>query len=114
MSHYKRDFSVDRGLLRITLIASFIGGCGTVAAFGLLKLISLFTNLFFYQAVSFAGHSPADNTLGLWVIALPVIGGLIVGLMARFGSDKIRGHGIPEAIEAILFRKSQVQPKVAV
>ncbi|MFX7898832.1 chloride channel protein, partial [Acinetobacter baumannii] len=61
-----------------------------------------------------ADRSPAANTLGLWVIVVPVIGGLIVGLMARFGSEKIRGHGIPEAIEAILFGKSKMSPKVAV
>jgi len=58
--------------------------------------------------------SPATNTLGLAVIAVPAIGGLIIGLMARYGSEKIRGHGIPEAIEAILFNKSRMSPKVAV
>lgn len=115
MQHiHKGDFTADTRLLRISLIAAVIGGCGTLAAILLLKLIYLFTNIFFYQTLSFANHSPADNHLGLWVIPLPVIGGLIVGLMARFGTDKIRGHGIPEALEAILFGKSRMSPKVAV
>lgn len=95
-------------------IAMAIGAVSTGAAFVLLNLIHFFTNLFFFQTLSFADSSPAANTLGLWVIALPVAGGLIAGLIARYGSDKVRGHGIPEAIEAILFRKSRMSPKVAV
>ncbi len=77
-------------------------------------LINLFTNFFFFQSLSFASRSPAGNTLGLWVIVIPVIGGLVIGLIARYGSEAIRGHGIPEAIEAILFGKSKMSPKVAV
>ncbi|MDN7560995.1 chloride channel protein [Burkholderia orbicola] len=111
---HKRDFSTNARLPRIALLAAGIGLLSTLAAFVLLSLIHLFTNLFFFQQFSFAEHSPANNTLGAWVIAIPVIGGLIVGLMARFGSEKIRGHGIPEAIEAILFGKSRMSPKVAI
>ncbi|MFC5473862.1 chloride channel protein [Paraherbaspirillum soli] len=111
---HKRDFAADTRLLRTSLIAIAIGGCGTLAAFVLLNLIRLFTNLFFYQSFSFATRSPAAHHLGAWVILLPVLGGLIVGLIARFGSEKIRGHGIPEAIEAILFGKSKMSAKVAV
>ncbi|SDY44082.1 H+/Cl-antiporter ClcA [Collimonas sp. OK242] len=111
---HKRDFAADTRLLKISLIAVLIGGFGTLAAFALLKLIRLFTNLFFYQTLSFVTRSPADNHLGAWVILLPVVGGLIVGLIARFGSEKIRGHGIPEAIEAILFGKSKMSAKVAI
>ncbi|KVV47839.1 chloride channel protein [Burkholderia ubonensis] len=111
---HKRDFATNDRLPRIALLAAVIGVLSTLAAFVLLSLIHLFTNLFFFQRFSFAGHSPAGNALGAWVIAVPVIGGLIVGMMARFGSEKIRGHGIPEAIEAILFGKSRMSPKVAV
>lgn len=111
---HARDFARTPGLSRLILLAAFIGFCGVPAAWLLLHLIQGFTNLFFYQTLSFAPTSPAHNTLGLAVIALPVIGGLIVGAMARFGSDKIRGHGIPEAIEAILFGKSKMSPRVAV
>lgn len=114
LHHLRRDFSADPRLLRISLIAVVIGACGTVAAFALLGLIHLFTNLFFFQTWSFATRSPAEHHLGAWVILLPVTGGLIVGLMARFGSEKIRGHGIPEAIEAILFGKSKMSAKVAI
>lgn len=85
---HKRDFSTNERLPRIALLAAVIGLLSTLAAFVLLSLIHLFTNLFFFQQFSFADHSPANNTLGAWVIAVPVIGGLIVGLMARFGSRR--------------------------
>ncbi|CAI8787998.1 MULTISPECIES: chloride channel protein [Burkholderia] len=111
---HKRDFSTNERLPRIALLAAGIGLLSTLAAFVLLSLIHLFTNLFFFQHFSFTERSPANHTLGAWVIVVPVIGGLIVGLMARFGSEKIRGHGIPEAIEAILFGKSRMSPKVAI
>lgn len=113
MRSHQRDFAPDRRIIFLCLIAVVIGGVSTVAAFVLLNLIHFFTNLFFFQTFSFADRLPATHTLGLWVIAVPVAGGLIAGLIARYGSDKVRGHGIPEAIEAILFRKSQMSPKVA-
>jgi H+/Cl- antiporter ClcA/CBS domain-containing protein len=117
MSHpnaHKRDFSTNVRLPGISALAVLIGCLATLAAFVLLSLIHLFTNIFFFGTFSFVERSPAHNTLGAWVIVVPVIGGLIVGLMARFGSEKIRGHGIPEAIEAILFGKSRMSPKVAI
>ncbi|KAI3609087.1 Chloride channel protein [Cupriavidus necator H850] len=110
----KRDYAVNRRLLMLSVIALGIGALSTVAADVLVNLIRFFTNLFFYQTLSLAERSPANHALGAWVIAMPVIGGLIVGLMARYGSDKIRGHGIPEAIEAVLFGKSKMSPRVAV
>jgi H+/Cl- antiporter ClcA len=111
---HKGDFATDVRLLRISAIAAVGGVLSTIAADFLLHLIRFFTNLFFFQTVSTANHSPSQNTLGLFVVAAPVIGGLLVGLIARFGSEQIRGHGIPEAIEAILFGKSKMSPKVAV
>jgi len=111
---HRRDFATDTTLFRTTALAVVIAAFATLAAVVLLNLIRFFTNLFFFQTLSLADRSPATNTLGAWVIAVPLIGGLIVGLMARFGSEKIRGHGIPEAIEAILFGKSKMSPKVAV
>src|SRR5574340_184435 len=111
---HKRDFATDTRLLRIVAIAVGIGVAATGIAFGLLALIRFFTNLFFYQRVSFANVSPAHHALGLWVALVPASGGLLVGLIARYGSDKIRGHGIPEAMEAIVFGKSRMSPKVAV
>ena len=68
----------------------------------LLWLIAVFTNLFYYQRFSAAAVTPAGNHLGIFAALMPVLGGLIIGLMARYGSDRIRGHGIPEAMEAIL------------
>ncbi|MFL9867043.1 chloride channel protein [Paraburkholderia fungorum] len=114
MSEHKGDFATDVRLLRISAIAAVGGALSTVAADFLLHLIRLFTNIFFFQTISTANHSPSQNALGLFVIAAPVIGGLAVGLIARFGSEQIRGHGIPEAIEAILFGKSKMSPKVAI
>lgn len=114
MQLHRRDYSVDGRLLLLCLIAAVIGGLSTGAAWALLNLIRFFTNLFFFQTVSFADRSPATHQLGAWVIVVPVLGSLIVGLMARYGSEKIRGHGIPEAIEAILFGKSRMSARVAV
>jgi H+/Cl- antiporter ClcA/CBS domain-containing protein len=111
---HKRDFSSNARLPGICALAAAIGVLGTVAAYVLLNLIRLFTNLFFFGAFSFADRPPADNALGPWVILVPAAGGLAVGMIARFGSEKIRGHGIPEAIEAILFGKSRMSPKVAI
>ncbi|MBS0365482.1 MAG: chloride channel protein [Proteobacteria bacterium] len=98
----------------MSAFAIVIGVISTAGAIFLLDLIRFFTNLFFYQTVSLAPRSPADNHLGAWVIVVPALGGLIVGLMARFGSQQIRGHGIPEAIEAILYGKSRISAKVAI
>ena len=108
------DFSGNASLLRITALAALIGALSTGTAHVLLIMIRFFTNLFFYGQFSVADLSPANNTLGIWVVAIPAIGGLIIGLIARFGTEAIRGHGIPEAIEAIMFKRSAMSPKVAV
>jgi H+/Cl- antiporter ClcA/CBS domain-containing protein len=110
----RRDFSGDLRIAVIAAIAMLIGAASTLAARLLLEAIHFFTNLFFFQRLSLQDVSPALNTLGPWVIAVPVVGGLVIGLIARFGSEQIRGHGIPEAIEAILFKRSAMSPKVAV
>jgi len=111
--HDLGDFTTTPRVITISLMATAIGFiCGFVAWL-LLKLIGFFTNLFFFQRFSTALVSPADHTLGWMVVLVPVIGALIIGLMARYGSERIRGHGIPEAIEAILINGSRVEPKVA-
>jgi H+/Cl- antiporter ClcA/CBS domain-containing protein len=97
----------------VSAIAAFVGVACTGVAFLLLRLIDLFTNLFFFGQLSLAERPPAENALGWWVVLIPALGGLIVGLMARFGSERIRGHGIPEAMEAILIGQSRMQPRVA-
>lgn len=109
----RRDFDGDARLLPIGAIAAVIGVLSTGTAWLLLRGIHLFTNLFFFQTVSTAFHSPSGHALGAWVIGVPVIGALLIGLIARYGSEQVRGHGIPEAIEAILFKKSAMSPKVA-
>jgi H+/Cl- antiporter ClcA/CBS domain-containing protein len=107
------DFTTTPHVLILAILTIGIGAISGVVALVLLRLISFFTNLFFFLRLSLDNVSPAHNTLGALVIIVPVIGGLIVGLMARFGSDKIRGHGIPEAIESILINGSKIQPRVA-
>lgn len=107
------DFTTAPRVLMISLMAVPIGIVCAYVALALLKLIALFTNLFFFQRLSTAMSSPADNALGLWVVLVPIAGALIIGVMARYGSERIRGHGIPEAIEAILINGSRVEPKVA-
>ncbi|MBU6503778.1 MAG: chloride channel protein [Burkholderiales bacterium] len=112
-SAQRGDFSRNDRLVLLSIFGIVIGGISTIGAYVLFAAIRFFTNLFFYQTVSVAPHSPADNHLGAWVIVVPAIGGLIAGLMARFGSEQIRGHGIPEALESILFGKSRMSVKVA-
>ncbi|MCC7162713.1 MAG: chloride channel protein [Anaerolineae bacterium] len=108
------DFTTDRRVLLLSGMAVLIGAVSVGVAWILIELILLMTNLAFYQRLSLQEVSPADNQLGVFVIIVPVIGGLIIGLMARYGSEKIRGHGIPEALEAILIDRSKMSPKVAV
>jgi H+/Cl- antiporter ClcA len=108
------DYTTDRRVIPLSLIAVAIGALASVIALALLDLIQFFTNLCFYGKWSFGAVSPAQHHLGPWVILIPAAGGLVIGFMARYGSDKIRGHGIPEALEAILIGRSQMEPKVAV
>jgi CIC family chloride channel protein len=109
-----RDFTVDRRVWLLSSVAVVIGVGATFLAVALLRLIAISTNLFYYHRFSLVSVSPAGSSLGYWMILVPVVGGLLVGLMARFGSDKIRGHGIPEAIEAILLNRARVDPKIAI
>jgi CIC family chloride channel protein len=107
------DFTTTWRVAPIALLAIVIGLIGTVVAWALLKLIAFFTNVFFFQRFSTAPASPAANHLGLFEIVVPVAGALIIGFMAKYGSERIRGHGIPEAIESILINGSKVQPRLA-
>jgi chloride channel protein, CIC family len=108
------DFTTSPRVLLISAIAIVVGTAGVVAGVILLRLIRLVTNLAYFGQFTLAqlplGHSP----LGFAAVAVPVVGALIVGLMARFGTEKIRGHGIPEAIEAILLGRSRLDVKVAI
>lgn len=108
-----RDFTTTLRVIPIASLAIGIGLLATGVAWFLLKLIGLCTNLFYFGRISMAFSSPASNHLGVFSIAIPVLGSLIVGLMARYGSERIRGHGIPEAIESILMGGSKVEPKLA-
>ncbi len=99
--------------MRLVPLAIVIGALATGIALALLDMIGFLTNLLYYQRLSVRLVSPDANTLGALAIVIPVGGGLIVGLMARYGSEQIRGHGIPEAMERILINGSRVQPRLA-
>ena len=101
-------------MLLLIALALPIGALSAVVAKALLWLIAVITNFVFFQRFSTELISLTQHHLGAWVIAAPVVGALLIGLMARYGSEKIRGHGIPEALEAILLGRSLIQPKVAI
>jgi H+/Cl- antiporter ClcA len=112
---HRGDFTANPRVLVLTAMAAVIGVISAFVALGLAWLISFFTNVSYYGHFTARGlASPAGHHLGAWSLLIPVAGGLIIGLMARYGSEKIRGHGIPEALEAILIGGSLIQPKVAV
>jgi chloride channel protein, CIC family len=108
------DFTATPRLLAISALALGIGVVASFVALALLRLIGLFTNVFYFGRWSTALVSPAGNHLGVFSVLVPIGGALIIGVMARYGSERIRGHGIPEAIEAILINGSRVEPKVAI
>ncbi len=107
------DHSADIRTAMLAAMAVAVGTGGALAAWVLLKMIAIAVNLFWFAAWSTAPRTISESGMGVWIVAIPVIGSIIVGLMARYGSDKIRGHGIPEAIETILFGESRLSLKVA-
>ena len=101
-------------MILLSLMAPIVGTGGALGAWLLLKSIAIATNAFWFGRISADAAEISDSAVGLAVVTIPVIGSLIIGVMARFGSEKIRGHGIPEAIETILFGESRLSLKVAV
>ena len=108
------DFTRDGRVLSLAVLALFVGALSAVIGRLLLYLIGLITQLAWYGRVGGELTSPAHHALGGWAVLVPVAGGLVVGIIARYGSEKVRGHGIPEALEAILIGKSRMEPRVAV
>ncbi|MEZ0387300.1 MAG: chloride channel protein [Verrucomicrobium sp.] len=107
------DYRISRRVLLLAGMALIVGTISTVVAKGLVLLINTVTNLVFHLHWSAADATPAGHPWGWAVVGIPVAGALIIGVMARYGSEKIRGHGIPEALEAILLGRSRIQLKVA-
>ncbi|MET9365142.1 chloride channel protein [Streptomyces sp. NPDC006632] len=107
------DFHVPPRVVAITALALPIGAAAALVAVALLKLIALVTNLCFYGRFAFSTTAPHGTPHRWLLVVMPIVGGLVIGLMARYGSEKIRGHGMPEAIESILIGGSRVQPRVA-
>ncbi|MDR3456609.1 MAG: chloride channel protein [Verrucomicrobiae bacterium] len=108
------DFSTNHRMLLLSGMAVAVGAVSAFLASALIWLIAVITNLAFYHRFSAAPAVPQGHHLGHAVVLVPVAGALVIGLMARFGSEKIRGHGIPEALEAILLGRSRISPKVAI
>ena len=108
------DFSTNPRVLLLSAMSVAIGAVSALVAYALIWLIAAITNLAFYHRFSAAPAIPQGHHLGYWVVLVPVVGALIIGFMARFGSEKIRGHGIPEALEAILLGRSRISPTVAI
>lgn len=108
------DFTTDVRVLYLSAMALVMGVISALVAWVLVWLIGAITNLAYYQRLSTSFVSPANNQMGYLAVLVPIVGGLIIGIMARYGSEKIRGHGIPEALEAILISRSKMEPKVAV
>ncbi len=108
------DYTVTRRVILLALMSLLIGIGSAFGAIVLLKLIALITNMFWFHRFSFAEATMPGAAGTLHLLAAPVLGSLIIGIMARYGSEKIRGHGIPEAIEAILYGESRMSPKVVV
>jgi CIC family chloride channel protein len=101
-------------IVLVSFLAAAIGLVAGVVAYALYKLIGLLTNVFFFHRWSTTFTSVGSHHLGAWVILVPVIGGLVVGVMAKYGTPKIKGHGIPEAMEAVLTNRSRIEAKVAI
>jgi chloride channel protein, CIC family len=113
-NHELGDFTTTWRVVPISLLAIVIGVVSAFVALLLLRLIGLFTNLFYFGRWSTAMVSPMGNHLGVYSVFVPIVGALFIGVMARYGSERIRGHGIPEAIESILLNGSRIEPKVAI
>ena len=107
------DFTATPRMLAIALMAVAVGATGALGAAVLVRLIDAFTALAWFHRLSATGTPPSENHLQAWGVLVPVAGGLVIGLLARYGSEKIRGHGIPEAMEAILIGKSRMSVRIA-
>jgi H+/Cl- antiporter ClcA len=108
----RRSTLVDRRVVLVAAIAVLLGIAAALIAQFLTALIGLVTNLAYYGRWSTAFVAPGGNALGAWAILVPVLGGLVVGAMARWGSRAIRGHGIPEAMEQVLLNESKIAPRI--
>src|SRR6185437_9216640 len=108
------DFTTNPRVLVVTGLAIIVGTAGVLSGIVLLDLIRLCTNVAYFGRFTLRDLPLGQSPLGLAAALVPVAGALIVGLMARYGSEKIRGHGIPEAIEAILLSRSRLDWKVAI
>jgi CIC family chloride channel protein len=109
-----RDYSADSRIFYTSALAAGLGAISALAAWTLLELIALFTNIFYFHVWSFQDHDPWQSGVHWWSAFMPVIGGLVVGLIARYLAPQVRGHGMPEAVETIVFGGGKVRPRVAV
>src|SRR5215467_13187623 len=107
-----RSSPVDRRVVFISALGLFLGVASSLVAQILVRMIALITNLAYFHRWSLESASFIGVSLPWWTIGVPVIGGIIVGIMARYGSSAIRGHGIPEAMEKVLLDESRIPPRL--
>jgi CIC family chloride channel protein len=103
---------VDGRVIFICVLAVFVGAGAALIANILTHLIGFITNLAYYGRLSSTFVMPSTERWGAWSVLVPIAGAFIVGLMARFGAAAIRGHGIPEVMERVLYNRSQISPKI--
>ena len=107
-----RDSVISKNTLQLLFLAAVVGIISAFIAIGFRYLLFFFQNLFFYQEISGEEVSPVDNTLGLWVIIVPVIGGLLVGLITKYAASEAKGHGVPEVMEAMTLHGGKMRPRI--
>ena len=112
LNMHPQPLADKKRLAYMAVLAVAVAACISIVAKALVYLINLITNLSFHHQWSIEEGSPATHSYGIFVIVIPAIGGLIVGLMALYGHRAIRGHGIPEAMEQILTNNSKIRPSI--
>jgi CIC family chloride channel protein len=104
--------SISHKTMQLIFLAAVVGVISAFIAIGFRYLLFFFQNLFFYQEVSGAEVSPIHHELGLWVIIVPAIGGIIVGLITKFVAGEAKGHGVPEVMESISLHGGKMRPRI--
>src|SRR6056297_1481699 len=104
--------SISQKTLQLIFLSAVVGVVSAFIAIGFRYLLFFFQNLFFYQEISVTEVSPIDHDLGIWVIVVPAIGGLLVGLITKFVAGEAKGHGVPEVMESISLHGGKMRPRI--
>lgn len=96
----------------VALLAAGLGAAVAGVSLLLFRAIALVTNLAYFGRWSLADATPGAPGAQGWSFLVPAAGGLLVGLIAKYGSPQVGGHGIDAVMESVLFRRSRVQPRL--